>query len=133
MLVSADSHKQQALSCTDSKWYQCCPPRVTQDEHLVGLAYLNYNNENPEDPEKAQSPNSNKRYPLLESHPRWKNYKSQHAVYDFLENLSFKRSLMWENPEQPMLFVPGRVLHLEVSGQYRTERLAKIYKCGGRF
>ena len=117
MLVTVDSNKQQALFCSDEEWYQCCQPAVPQDEDLVGISYLDYQKSSQL---AQQDVDSKVSYCALESHPKWKTHKGQRAVYKFLQNISYQRGLLWEDPEQPMLFVPGRILHIEVPGRYRT-------------
>lgn len=126
MLVTVDCTKHQALCCSSGKWYQCCPPKVSQDENLVSLSYL----ECQQDPlpsvqhdTKGSNVQKSKNYlPFTVTHPKWKSSKARGVVDKFIQRLSHRRSLAWEDPEQPMLFIPGRVLHLEEPDQYRIKK-----------
>ncbi len=117
MLVTVDCHKQQALWCSESKGYQSCPPKLSSEEDFVGLASINYE-ENQQSTQSNRTSKSEEMQPLLSKQKDLST--DQNPVDEFLFNLSFQRSLAWENPEQPMLFVPGKILHLEVPTQYRT-------------
>lgn len=127
MLVTVDCPKHQVLCCSNST--HCCPPRVSKDEDLLGLAYSE------EDLRSVESLNLEgdlnmtgsfvklKSYqPFVTVNPTLRKDSTKKTVDELCKGLCLVKGGADESDDHPAMFLPGRVLHLEDSTQYAVNQ-----------
>ena len=127
MLVTVDHPKHQVLCCSGRGACQCCPPHVLEEEDLLGLAHSEKDLQSMESLDLASDVNISfkrlKTYlPFLDStvtvDPVWKKKQTRETVSRLSRQINLLRGGAQERDENPAMFIPGRVLHLEDSHQY---------------
>ena len=92
---------------------------VPQDEHLVSLDNEAQNSSHCEEQDDVHEKLKNY-LPFTVTHPRWKQKNGRVLVDSFIQRIKKCRGGAYEDSNQPMMFMPGRILHLEESEQYST-------------
>lgn len=124
MLVTVDSPKHQVLCCSGSvDGYFSPSSRVLQDEEILGLAYSQQDLQSVEhlnlDADPTRRFKKLKTYkPFASVLPAWRRGDSVEAVSQLLKELNQVSGGAQESDSHPMMFLPGRILHLEESDQY---------------
>ena len=124
MLATVDSPKHQVLCCSGSvNGYFSPSSRVLQDEEILGLAYTQEDLQSTEhlnlDGDPTRSFNKLKTYkPFTSVLPAWRRGENVEAVNQLIKELNQVNGGALESDSHPMMFVPGRILHLEESDQY---------------
>ncbi len=117
MLTTVDSSKNRVLCCTGRSWWHCCPPRIPQREDIVGLEELSQQST----PESCDGEDEFERLrsylPFTVLNPRRRN--SEHALH-LIRSIRECMGGALETDKQPLMFMPGRILHLEEPDQYST-------------
>ncbi len=127
MLVTVDHPKHQVLCCSGQGKAQCCTPHILEEEDILGLAYSEAELKSVESIDLAGDVNVGfkklKTYlPFLDKtitwDPVWKKEQMKEVVRKFAQELDLVKGGAQERDENPAMFLPGRILHLEDSEEY---------------
>lgn len=125
MLVTVDSPKHKVLCCSGRGWTQCCSPsNILPGENILGLAYSKSELQSVEalnlesDLQLTQNYKKLRSYQPVSINPKWKHASIRQAVTNLQRQVNQVKGGAVEREDQPMMFLPGRVLHLEETEQY---------------
>lgn len=124
MLVTVDSPKHQVLCCSGSvNGYFSPSSRVLEDDAILGLAYTQEDLQSVEhlnlEGDPSRSYKKLKTYkPCASVLPAWRRGDTVEAVNRLTKELNQVNGGALESDDHPMMFIPGRILHLEESDQY---------------
>ena len=131
ILVSVDSPKHQVLCCSGRSRTQCCPPRVQEEENFVGLAYTKEELQAVEVLNIEAKLNETPSYKKLRVYRPARSIASKmnkvkkegrDAVSKLHEKMEECGGGAVEREDQPMMFLPGRIVHLEETQQYARSK-----------
>ena len=127
MLVSVDYPKHQVLCCSGSAHW--CSPQVPGDEDILGLAYSEADLQSVENLSlegnllMTRSYKKLKTYkPFVSVKSAWRKETTKKVVALLCKELHQVRGDVETLDERPMMFLPGRVVHLEDSSHYEANR-----------
>lgn len=119
MLVSVDAPKHQVLCCTGRAHHH-----ISKEENILGLAYSKSELQSVEALNVEADPYMKLKayHPLLSINPTWKMESTREVVTDLHRRIRQVKGGAEEREDQPMMFLPGRVLHLEETKNYGRGR-----------
>ena len=126
MLVSVDYPKHRVLCCSAST-NRCCSLRTINDEDFLGLAYSKQDMQSVLSLDLQADLNATKSYQKLKLYrpsvvtvdSTWRKEKTMKVVGALCRQLHQVGGGAEEcSDDKPMMFLPGKVLHLEDSPNY---------------
>lgn len=125
MLASVDASKHRVLCCSGQGWYQCCPPRdkVLEEENILSLAHSESELQSVASLDLEGDHAKLRKYQAFHSvDRRWRRETTRRVVSHIHTQLHLVKGGTKERKDQPMMFLPGRVLHLEELDQYEQNK-----------